>query len=201
MQHWNLTAALACGLAAAVLTGAAAQAGPIAVTVERTADADVVREGETVEYAITVANTGDETYEDLRVSHLLPSGFTLAGSEPATEPEGGAVWRISLGPGETVAIGDTVVAGTGEQLREGRLVAVEEHDLGPAGRGTGFTTTVCVATSDEVHMLDCDRDEAALVAPVESTAHWWLWAAAAGAAGVLAAGLWVLLTRSRRARP
>nr|BFF26151.1 hypothetical protein GCM10025732_41160 [Glycomyces mayteni] len=105
-----------------------------------------------------------------------------------------------LGPGETVELGDTVEAGTGEQLQEGRLVAVERRDLGP-GEGTGFTTTVCVATADEVHMLDCDSDRAALVAPVESAAHWWLWAAAAVAAGVAAVGLWVLLTRSRGARP
>ncbi|MEU6250991.1 hypothetical protein [Glycomyces sp. NPDC047010] len=200
MQHWNLTAAIGTGLAAAVLTGAAAHASGIAVTVERTAEADVVREGETVEYAITVANTGEESYEDLRVSHLLPAGFTLAAAEPATETDGGAAWRISIGPGETVELGDTVEAGTGEQLQEGRLVVVEQPDLGAAGDGTGFTTTVCVATADEVHMLDCASDQAALVAPAEGGAHWWLWAAAAGAAGVLAVGLWVLLTRSRGAR-
>ncbi|WP_205326345.1 DUF11 domain-containing protein [Glycomyces sp. YM15] len=194
----------AVGLAAAVLGGVPAHAedGPIAITVLRGGEAGAeIREGDTVAYAITVENTGDEAFEDLKVSHLLPAGFTLSDSEPAGVRGGGGVdWTLSLEPGERVEIEDTVRVGSGEQIEQGQLVVVEQPDLSAApDEGTGFTTTVCAATAGGGEILGCASDQAALLdrkAPFSP----WRWGAVAVGAAVVAAAAFVFGRRGLKAR-
>lgn len=194
----------ATGLAAAILGGAPAHAadGPIAITVQRGGEPGAeIREGDTVDYAITVENTGDEAYEDLKVSHLLPAGFTLSHAEPAAVSGGGGVgWFVSLEPGERVEIEDTVRVGSGDQIEQGQLVVVEQPDLSAApDEGTGFTTTVCAATGDDGAILGCASDQAALLDP-ETPISPWRWTAAALGAAAVAAAAFVLFRRFLKGR-
>lgn len=204
MRHWNLMAACAVGLAAAVLSGAPAYAAddsPIAITVVREGEPGAeIREGDTVAYAITLENTGTETLEDLQVSHLLPAGFALRGAEPTPDRVGGGIgWTVSLEPGEHATIADSVQAGSGDQIEQGQLVVVEQPDQASApDEGTGFTTTVCVTAADGGAILGCASDQAALLDPKPSVSAWW-WAAAAAGAGA-AAGALTLGLRIRKAR-
>ncbi|MFC3494661.1 hypothetical protein [Glycomyces rhizosphaerae] len=192
------------GLAAAILGGAPAHAadGPIAITVQRGGEPGAeIREGDTVDYAITVENTGDEAYADLKVSHLLPAGFTLSRAEPAAVNGGGGVgWIVSLEPGERVEIEDTVRVGSGDQIEQGQLVVVDQPDLSAApDEGTGFTTTVCAATAEGGAILGCVSDQAALLDPETPISPWWWTAAALGAAAVAGAAF-VLFRRFLKAR-
>jgi uncharacterized repeat protein (TIGR01451 family) len=205
MRHWYRTAAGAAGLATLILGGAPAQAAadsPIAITVVREGEPGVeIREGDTVAYAITLENTGDETLADLQVSHLLPAGFALRDASPSPDRVGGGVgWTVSLEPGERVEIGDTVEAGTGDQIEQGQLVVVEQPDMTSApGEGTGFTTTVCVAAADGGTILGCASDQAALL-DREPPISWWWWTAAAAATAVAIAGAVIVGRRILKAR-
>jgi uncharacterized repeat protein (TIGR01451 family) len=206
MLHWIRTAAGAAGLAAALLgvtaPAQAADEGPLAITVVRDGDPGAsIHEGDSVAYAITVENTGDESYVDLRVSHLLPAGFTLRDADPAPDRAGGRPgWTVSLDPGERIDIATSVVVGTSDQIEQGQLVVVEQPDQpSETGTGTAFTTTVCVAAADHGTVLGCASDQAALLDPEPPINAWWWWAAAVAAAAV-AVGAFLLGRRIIKAR-
>lgn len=206
MLHWIRTAAGAAGVAAALLGGAApaqaADEGPIAITVVRDGDPGApVHEGDSVDYAISVENTGDESYVDLRVAHLLPAGFTLREADPAPDSAGGRPgWTVSLDPGERLDIASEVVAGTGDQIEQGQLVVVEQPDqTTETGNGTAFTTTVCVSAADHGTVLGCASDQAALLDPEPRAGAWWWWSAALAAVAV-AVGAFLLGRRIRKVR-
>jgi len=205
MLHWIRTAAGAAGVAAALLGAAApaqaAEEGPIAITVVRAGEPGAsIHEGDSLDYAITVENTGDEPYADLRVAHLLPAGFTLRDADPAPDSAGGRPgWTVSLDPGERIDIAANVVAGTGDEIEQGQLVVVEQPDQPSAtGTGTAFTTTVCVSAADHGAVLGCASDQAALADPEPQEGTWW-WIAAAAAVAVTVVAF-LLGRRIRKAR-
>lgn len=61
--------------------------------------------GETLEYTITVTNTGEEAFENTRLDLTLPEGFYLQESDPAIEAGAPAKWDVAyLGAGESTDI-------------------------------------------------------------------------------------------------
>lgn len=132
----SAAAATVTGVAAtgAVPAGAAA-AGSVGAPVKVDVSSDVqnAKAGDVVTYTVHVHNLSKSSFPHLVVSHELPAGFKVVSSTPrAAKTSAGAQWTVDLAPGQSLALSDTVRAGT---------VAEAEH-LSPKGRSTGTGTNV-----------------------------------------------------------
>ncbi|MFW5419239.1 DUF11 domain-containing protein [Nocardiopsis sp. CNT-189] len=172
-----LTAVPLAGVPAAAATPSAAADG---VQVRVGAAGDEARVHGTVDYAVTVANTGPEGLPDARIVQLLPEG--LADVEAGQDGEAGdgeVVWERGLPAGGAVELESS---GTVRSDAGGRLA-----------------TTVCVRPAPGEGLVGC-ASESLPVGPVSKAwiAAWT--AAAAGALLLLAVGGRWLLQVYRRFR-
>ncbi|WP_161634166.1 DUF11 domain-containing protein [Nocardiopsis potens] len=178
-----LLAALA-AVPLAGIPGAAAAGAPSAaadgVQVRVGAAGDEARVHGTVDYAVTVANTGPEDLPDARIVQLLPEG--LDGIEAGQDGEAGdgeVVWERGLPAGEAVEL--------------------ESSGTVRADAGGRLATTVCVRPAPGEGLVGCASDSL----PVGPVSKAWIaaWtAAAAGALLLLAVGGRWLLQMYRRFR-
>ncbi|MBB5431786.1 DUF11 domain-containing protein [Nocardiopsis composta] len=163
-----LTAVPLAGIPAAAAAGAppAAEADDIQVRVG--AAGDEARAHGSVDYALTVANTGPEDLPDARIVQLLPEGLTdVEAGQDGEAGDGEVVWERGLPAGE----------------------AVELESSGTVGPDAGgrLATTVCVRPAPGGELVGCASDSI----PVGPVSKAWIaaWtAAAAGALLLLAAG-------------
>ena len=115
-----------------------------------TVDNAISNEGNTVTFNLTLFNNGSNNGSGVRVTDLLPSGFTYVSSTSSRGSYSGGLWNVGNlgnGSGATLALRGSLNTGTGGTvIRNSAAISnLNEIDLVAANDTTGQTVTVQLA--------------------------------------------------------
>ena len=125
-----------------------------------------VRVGQTVNFTLTVANAGPSNASNVRVSDVLPAGFTfVAASPPGSYDPGTGVWNVpALDPGASTSLEISArVNPRGPYLNTAEITAADQPDV-DSTPGNGDVTEDDLA-SYEVQVETADLRLSKTVAP------------------------------------
>ncbi len=143
------------------------------VDVRKTASSSEVFPGGTVEYVITIENTGDVDLENLIVEDRIPSDLTIIDDGDADERHGNELtWEIDIDEGDTETIRYRVAVPSymfpGQTIRNDVRVTSDDNDIDIDEDASAFISVI--GTLPQTGMIGMVSNASAYLTPIRQAA-------------------------------